>query len=284
MSSHHPRCLALSTEVDLCRRYTRLAREDAACNEMMIRGIFAHLLIARALCFVPSRRFGGSGLKATPFVDPSASSHGCYDSHDYESTRLFLTTNNKFEKVDEDDDQIVVFVDPDQGSIDCYVDSYATVEGVEYTIGSPCDYAVALCYFDSDDQLVPIELEEELMDEIYPIAEEIIEDEFGEELVLQRTPQTLTLVGELEESEEDDEGDEEVDDKGSEEDEEVEILVSFEENEREYHLVRLLDPVLLVGKGGGEDTRILLTPEESDRVMPKIEKLFLSHQDDDAMQ
>ena len=60
--------------------------------------------------------------------------------------------------------------------------------------------------------------------------------------------------------------------------------MSFEENEREYHLVRLLDPVLLVGKGGGEDTRILLTPEESDRVMPKIEKLFLSHQDDDAMQ
>ena len=31
-------------------------------------------------------------------------------------------------------------------------------------------------------------------------------------------------------------------------DEEVEILVSFEEDGREYHLVRLLDPVLLVGK------------------------------------
>lgn len=30
--------------------------------------------------------------------------------------------------------------------------------------------------------------------------------------------------------------------------EEVEILVSFEENGQEYHLVRLLDPVLLVGK------------------------------------
>jgi hypothetical protein len=30
--------------------------------------------------------------------------------------------------------------------------------------------------------------------------------------------------------------------------EEVEILVSFEENGQEYHLVRLLDPVLLVGR------------------------------------
>ena len=251
----------------------------------MIRGIVAYLVIGRALCFAPSRRFGGSGRKAAaPSVDPSASSHGCYGSPGQESTRLLLTTSNKFEKVDEDDDQIVVFVDPDQGGIDCYVDSYATVEGVEYTIGSPCDYAVALCYFDGNDQLVPIELEEELMDEIYPIAEEIIEDEFGEELVLQRTPQTLTLVGELEEGEEDDEDDEEVDDEGSEEDEEVEILVSFEENEQEYHLVRLLDPVLLVGKGGGEDSRILLTPQESDQVMPKIEKLFLSNQNDNALQ
>jgi hypothetical protein len=33
-----------------------------------------------------------------------------------------------------------------------------------------------------------------------------------------------------------------------ESEEEVEILVSFEENGQEYHLVRLLDPVLLVGK------------------------------------
>ncbi|EJK47607.1 hypothetical protein THAOC_33661 [Thalassiosira oceanica] len=253
----------------------------------MTRGIIVHLLIGRALCFAPSRRFGGSGLKAAPSVDPSASSSspGCYGSY-YdcgESTRLFLSTSNKFEKVDEDDDQIISFVDSDRVGIDCYVDSYATVDGVEYTIGSPCDYAVALCYFDSNEQLVPIELEEELMDEIYPIAEEIIEDEFGEELVLQRTPQTLTLVGELEESEEED-GDEEVGEEGSEEDEEVEILVSFEENEQEYHLVRLLDPVLLVGKGGGEDTRILLTPQESDQVMPKIEKLFLSHQNDNALQ
>ena len=31
----------------------------------------------------------------------------------------------------------------------------------------------------------------------------IVEEEFGEELTLERTPQTLTLVGELEEGEED---------------------------------------------------------------------------------
>ncbi len=108
---------------------------------------------------------------------------------------LFLA-QEKFEKMTEDDDQVIAFMDVNgDKSIDCYVDSYATVDGVEYTIGSPCDYAVALCYFEGDDQLVPIELDDPLMDDIFPIAEGIIEDEFGEELVLLRTPQTLTLVG-----------------------------------------------------------------------------------------
>lgn len=102
----------------------------------------------------------------------------------------------KFEKIDDDDDVIIAFMDESgDNGIDCYVDSYATVDGVEYTIGIPCDYTVALCYFEGDEQLVPIELDDPLMDDIFPIAEGIIEDEFGEELALLRTPQTLTLVG-----------------------------------------------------------------------------------------
>ena len=85
----------------------------------------------------------------------------------------------------------------------------------------------------------------------------------------------------MEESEED-EGEDEFydDDYMAESEEEVEILVSFEEDGQEYHLVRLLDPVLLVGKGGNENTRILLTPEESDIVMPKLEDMFMSYQEE----
>ncbi|KAL3796826.1 hypothetical protein ACHAW5_002512 [Stephanodiscus triporus] len=195
--------------------------------------------------------------------------------------------DSKFEKMSEDDDQVIAFMDASMTrGIDCYVDSYATVDGVEYTIGSPCDYAVALCYFEGEDeQLVPIELDDPLMDDIFPVAEGIIEEEFGEELVLLRTPQTLTLVGELEENElkdEEDDDESEEDDEGDldETEEEVEILVSFEEDGREYHLVRLLDPVLLVGKTGAENTRILLTPEESDTVMPKLEAMFMSYQEE----
>jgi hypothetical protein len=184
--------------------------------------------------------------------------------------------------------------------IECYADSVAHVNGVEYTIGVPCDYSVALCYFDTerDNELVPIELDDALMDDIFPIAASIVADEFDEELVLQRTPQTLTLVGELEDDDDDEEEDDEDDDEEDDEDdeEEVEVLLTFEHREKEYHLVRLLDPILLVGKvdkksssdkasssleaSPASENRILLTPEESNDIMPLLENMFLEFHDD----
>jgi Protein of unknown function (DUF3727) len=168
--------------------------------------------------------------------------------------------------------------------IDCYADSVCTIEGVEYTIGVPCDYAVAICTTSEDDpdELIPIEVTDtEMMDELFPIAESIVAEEFGEELVLQRTPQTLTLVGELdldEDEDEDDYDDEDDDDDG----EEVDVMFSFEHDGNEYQLVRLMDPMMLVGKkpdgtdaDASEDLRVLLSLEESDAVMPIIEDLFV---------
>lgn len=92
------------------------------------------------------------------------------------------------------------------------------------------------------------------------------------------TQKQSNIEKELEEEEEDEDDEEGLGDMDDTE-EEVEILVSFEEEGREYHLVRLLDPVLLVGKIGNENTRILLTPEESDVVMPQLEKMFMSNED-----
>lgn len=197
---------------------------------------------------------------------------------------LSMLGKSTLEKVSEDDDVPIPFVDANGASfIECYADSVATVNGVQYTIGSPCDYAVALCYFQGDDQLIPVELDDALMDDVFSVAESIVEEEFGEELSLQRTPQTLTLVGELEEEEDDeDEESEEDEDIGGDGDEEVEILLSFEHKGKEFNLVRLLDPVLLVGKADpeNEDRRLLLTPEESDKVLPDLEETFLQFQEE----
>jgi Protein of unknown function (DUF3727) len=194
------------------------------------------------------------------------------------SSKLF----NELHVVSNDDSQVPIpFMDLESNSfIECYVDAVAEVDGVEYTIGVPCDHAVALCYFDEENQLVPVELEDDLMDDVFPIAESIVAEEFGEELVLQRTPQTLTLVGELEEDDEDDENDDE-DDGNEEDEEEVEVLLSFEHRDMEFNLVRLLDPVLLVGKEVVAGQRVLLSPEESEKVMPELEKMFLDFHDDE---
>lgn len=199
-------------------------------------------------------------------------------------------------RVPEDEEGVAIpFLDPASNSfIECYADSIAQVGGVEYTIGVPCDYCVALCYFEPNGNLVPVELNDKLMDDIYPVAENIVQEEFGEELALQRTPQTLTLVGELEEEEEDEEDmddDDEDEDEDDDEDspyegeEDVEVLLSFEHRGTEFNLVRLLDPVLLVGKRDPErpEMRNLLTSEESDKIMPILEEMFLQfHEDRDG--
>lgn len=193
-----------------------------------------------------------------PFGITRISSISCpevptHNKHNNPTQTALFMSKDTFIKTDEDDDSVISFIDMSsegEKAIDCYIDAIATLNGVNYTIGCPCDYAVALCYFEEEGQLVPIELDDPLMDDVFPVAEGIIEDEFGEELVLLRTPQTLTLIGELDDDMDDDEEDEGMDDDEDQADteEEVEILVSFEEEGREYHLVRLLDPILLVGK------------------------------------
>jgi len=171
----------------------------------------------------------------------------------------------------------IAFIDRSSSTfIDCYADAMAIVGEEEYTIGSPCDNSVALCYSDDEDELVPIELDEDLMDKIFPVAARIIEEEFGEELTLARTPQTLTLMGELEEGDSDEERDLGAND---DDEEDVELLVAFEHEGRGYNLVRLIDPVLLVGRNTRNDDSkcYLLSPEEADEVMPLLEEMFLQH-------
>lgn len=196
------------------------------------------------------------------------------------STRMSKSdrAENSLRKVPEEEDAPIPFVDEISSSfIDCFADAIAQVGGVEYTIGSPCDHSVALCYFDDNGELIPVEIEEDLMNDVFPIAASIVEEEFGEELSLERTPQTLTLVGELEEGEEDEEHTEEA--NLDEDEEDVEILLTFEHREKEYNLVRLIDPVLLVGKNtkGNIPKCILLSPEEADEIMPILEDMFLGY-------
>ncbi|GMH56540.1 hypothetical protein TrRE_jg9028 [Triparma retinervis] len=167
--------------------------------------------------------------------------------------------------------------------IDCYVDAFVVISGRKYAVGSPCDYCVALCSYENEGQLVPVEEGDEVLDRLFPIAEKVIEEEFGEDLALVRTAQTLTLVGELDldEEEDEEEGGEGVEgaegDAAYEQDdeEEVELLLAFDFEEREYNLVRMMDPVLLVGEVKEGDKVVLLSDEESEHVLPIVEETFM---------
>lgn len=231
--------------------------------------------------FVPRiNAFSPPALQFTPFLEHTFSTQ----TRTPPFVSLFASQNGSspsFERVPEEDEGVPIpFLDRDENSfIECYADSIITVDDVQYTIGVPCDYCVALCYFQGDN-LLPVELNDEVMNDIFPIAENIVSEEFDEELVLQRTPQTLTLVGELEDDSDDRDEDDDDDDVNGEE--EVEVLLTFEHRDKEFNLVRMLDPVLLVGKTDIErpDLRLLLTREESEKIMPILEKTFLTFQDD----
>mmetsp|Transcript_16599 Transcript_16599/g.21603 ORF Transcript_16599/g.21603 Transcript_16599/m.21603 type:complete len:262 (-) Transcript_16599:263-1048(-) len=168
--------------------------------------------------------------------------------------------------------------------IDVIGDYQIELRGAEYTVGVPCDYSVAICYFDSSDQLVPVDIDSEVMDNIFPICNDIIAEEFGNELVLARTPQTLTLVGELEEDAEEDSEevyDEFLDanDLPDDDEEDVEMLLAFEVDGVEYNLVKLLDPVLLVAKKDEENRYLILDEEESAEILPVLEELFVEFEE-----
>jgi Protein of unknown function (DUF3727) len=187
----------------------------------------------------------------------------------------------------------IPFVDKTSNSfIECYADSIATVNGVEYTIGVPCDYAVALCYSESEndsheddedeEEFIQVELDDPLMDDLFPVAKSIVEGEFGEDLVLERTPQTLTLVGELEDDDDDyDEDDEDYDE--DDDGEEVDVLLSFDHKGVEYSLVRMKDPMFLVGLADPDSpsNRRLLSTDEADKVVPTLEKMLMTLDDYD---
>jgi hypothetical protein len=227
-------------------------------------------------------------------ASPSLASYASHQDKHQDKHQGRDSASPELERISADLEGVPIpFVDTIGNSfIECYADSVAHVGGVTYTIGVPCDYSVAICYFDENQALVPVELDDDLMDDVFPIAEGIVAEEFGEELALQRTPQTLTLVGELEE--EDEEGDDmdfEEDDDISTDDEdddeeEVEVLLSFDHRGKDFNLVRLLDPILLVGKVDPSmpDNRVLLTATESDEIMPILEKLLLEfHNDPDDL-
>ena len=143
----------------------------------------------------------------------------------------------------------------------------------------PVDNAVDIAFIEEDEDgeegLCLIESDDELMDQLFPIAKELVEQDEAAKLALYRTPATLTLAGNLGIDDDEDEEDEDDDD----EEEAADLLLSFDFEGKEYHLVRPTDLMLLVGKEplpieDNTDGRVLINDEESEAIMPTLMEML----------
>jgi len=147
--------------------------------------------------------------------------------------------------------------------VECYVDAIATIDNTQYMVGHTCDHAIDIVFIDEEDELVPIEIEDDLMDDIFPMAAKAMKEEFPD-CTLRRTPASLTLEGDLgEEDEEDDEAT-------------AELLVTFEYDGTEYNVVRPFDLMLLVATTdeNNPEQNILIDDEKAEEVMPTLMEML----------
>ena len=141
----------------------------------------------------------------------------------------------------------------------------------------PVDNAVDIAFIEEDDDgeegLVLIESDDKLMDKLFPIAKELVEQDESAKLALYRTPATLTLAGNLGM---DDDEDEEDEDGEEDEEEAADLLLSFVFEGQEYNLVRPTDLMLLVGKedADNKDGRVLINDDESEKIMPTLMEML----------
>ena len=163
----------------------------------------------------------------------------------------------------------------EESVIECYVDAIAKINDVDYSVGFPVDHAVDIAVIEEDEDgeegLTLLETDDPLMDKLFAIAKQMIEQEEDAKLALYRTPATLTLAGNLGMDDEDEDEDEDEDGVVA-----ADLLLSFEYEGQEYNLVKPTDLMLLVGKedGDNKEQRVLITDEESEELMPTLVEML----------
>lgn len=273
----------------------------------MIRIVgLAALSAAAVQAFVPSSRWTG----------------GAAHQRAFSSAASRTAAEQTCELAEVDPESMPVMVrDPDSDrAIECWLDSLATVregagdaEGGKYAIVYPCDVPVALaktsgCFDDVDDdddddaafiEGTPSERpdDEELelldtdgpeMDVLFDVAAGVVSQAYDGEVEIVRSASYLTLQGDVDFLEEDDDEARAARADGGDDDEgnDLEPLLAFEHKGQEWELLRFVDPIMLLAKivapaeDAAEPSYELLSEEESDRVMPVVEAQILATLED----
>lgn len=169
------------------------------------------------------------------------------------------------------DEVSVTLTDEVGRSLTCNVEYSMNVEGQDYVLLLPVDSPVEIFTWhgdDSDEAAILVEDETEI-DKIFDTAKVVLQEQ---NLSLQRTAVTLTVVGELPEFPEEDV----VSDTESEEEsdfEELLWLTSFYHEEQEYAIYTPLDPFFILARMSDDGKPELLSPEEYQKLEPLLPML-----------
>ncbi|MFZ9229247.1 MAG: DUF3727 domain-containing protein [Prochlorococcaceae cyanobacterium] len=146
----------------------------------------------------------------------------------------------------------------------CFLEQLIPLDGHDYALLTPVDTPVCLFRLHDEDDPELIDTVD-ATEPILSVADVVLQEH---DLTLVRSAVTLTVSGELDEPEPDEEGDE--DDEADDDSETYELLVSFLVDEQEYGLYIPLDPFFVVARMQGGEA-VLVEGEEFERVQPRIE-------------
>jgi hypothetical protein len=161
----------------------------------------------------------------------------------------------------------VVLTDDTGRSLNCYIEHSIDIEGQDYVFLLPVDSPVEIFAWQEEgdeEEAIPVEDEAEI-ERIFPIARAVLQEQ---NLELKRTAVTLTVEGDLPELNEEDL--EVADEADSGEQEELQLLASFYDEEQEYAIYAPLDPFFILAKMDADGQPKLLSPEELSKIEPML--------------
>lgn len=165
--------------------------------------------------------------------------------------------------------EIRILKDAEGRSLSCYIEHSFTINGQEYVLLMPVDSPVEIFAWpeSEDDMEEPIPVEESEIDEIFEVAKAVLAEQ---NLSLKRTGIVLTVSGDLPDFEEleGEEGEEELPEDSDYE--ELQLLASFYNEEREYSIYTPLDPFFILARLNADGQPELLSNEELEEIEPML--------------
>ncbi|MGA7954911.1 MAG: DUF3727 domain-containing protein [Gloeobacterales cyanobacterium] len=181
--------------------------------------------------------------------------------------------------------EVLVLSDERGRTLDCELLQQIPLESKVYGLVMPNLTPVRVMAWSDDEEEPTLEdLDDEEVVKVFPNARAVLAEQ---DLSLLDSAYVLVVEGDVPAPDEEDEEEEEdsiytiCEEEGEEE--EYQLLASFLEDEREYAVFTPLEPVILfveLDQTEGSKTARLLTPKETDELMPVFEE-FLRQQEDE---